>query len=404
MGDKMAFLKVVSLEKALEIINSFPLKPTIEEIEIEEAHGRILAEDIISPIDVPPFDRASVDGYALKSQDTWNASESNPVVLKIIGEVHAGEEPKVEVGDGETVYISTGAILPKGADAVIEFEVVEREGDKVIIYKPVYPQAGVMKAGTDISKGKPLLKKGTKLGFKETALFSAIGFERVKVFSKPKVAIISTGNEIILPGDELRPGKIYDINGRAVSDAVKELGGEPHFIGIAEDNRESLKEKIIEALKYDIIILSGGASGGIRDLTASIIEELGEVKIHGIAIQPGKPTIIGLINGKPIFGLPGYPTSCLTNFTLLVAPLIRKLLGMDFKIEYAKKKLAHKVFSVKGRRQFLPVRINDEVAHPILKGSGAVTSFIEADGFVEVPENVEILEEGEEVRVVLFKF
>ncbi|MCO6041609.1 molybdenum cofactor synthesis domain-containing protein [Thermococcus alcaliphilus] len=400
----MAFLKVVPLEEALKIINSLPLKPKIEEVALEEALGRVLAEDIRSPIDVPPFDRATVDGYAVRSQDTWNASESNPVVLKVIGEVHAGEEPQIELGEGKAAYISTGAVLPKGADAVIEFEIVERKGDEVIITKPTYPQAGVMKAGTDIPKGTLLLKKGTKLGFKETALLSAVGISKVKVFAKPKVAVISTGNEVILPGEDLKRGKIYDINGRAVSDAVRELGGEAYFLGIARDNEESLKEKILEGLKYDIVILSGGASGGTRDLTASIIEELGEIKVHGIAIQPGKPTIIGVIDGKPIFGLPGYPTSCLTNFTLLVAPLIRKILGGEFETQRIKKKLAHKVFSVKGRRQFLPVKLEGEIAKPILKGSGAVTSFIEADGFVDIPENVEILEEGEEVDVILFRF
>ncbi len=264
-----------------------------------------------------------------------------------------------------------------------------------------------MKAGTDIPKGKLLLKRGgTRLGFKETALLSAVGLSEVPVFRKPRVAVISTGNEIVLPGgEELRPGKIYDINGRAITDAVRELGGgEGVFLGIARDDRDSLKNLILKGLECcDIVLLSGGASGGIRDLTSSIIEELGRVYIHGIAIQPGKPTIIGgEINGKPIFGLPGYPTSCLTNFTLLVAPLLRKLIGREAEIRKVKKRLAHKVFSVKGRRQFLPVRIEGEKAVPILKGSGAVTSFVDADGFIEVPETVEILEAGEEVEVTLF--
>jgi len=400
----MAFLKVVPLEEALRVINSLPLEPKIEEVKLEEALGRVLAEDIESPIDVPPFDRATVDGYAVKSKDTWGASETNPVKLKVVGEINAGDIPNIELKDGESIYISTGAPLPKGADAVIPFEEVDRENGWVLIYKPVYPDYGVMKAGADIPKGKPLLKKGTKLGFKETALLSAVGFEKIKVSVKPRVAVISTGNEIVLPGKGLKYGQIYDINGRAVSDAIRELGGEAYFLGIARDDRESLKEKILEGLKYDIIIISGGASGGIRDLTASIIEELGEIKVHGIAIQPGKPTIIGLIDGKPIFGLPGYPTSCLTNFTLLVAPLIKKLLGLDQEYRKVRKKLAYKVFSVKGRRQFLPVRIENDKAVPILKGSGAVTSFIDADGFIEVPENVEILEEGEEVEVILFGF
>ncbi|NJE48305.1 gephyrin-like molybdotransferase Glp [Thermococcus sp. 9N3] len=399
----MAFLKVVPLEKALEVIDSFPLEPKVERVPLGEALGRVLAEDIVSPINVPPFDRATVDGYAVRAEDTFMASESEPVRLKVTGEVNAGDSPDFELKPGESVYISTGAPLPKGADAVIQFEDVDRDGDEVIIYKPAYPGLGVMKAGADIPKGKPLLKRGTRLGFKETALLSAVGLAEVPVFRKPKVAVISTGNELVLPGEGLKPGQIYDINGRAIADAVKELGGEAVFLGIAKDDRESLKALIEKGVECcDIVLLSGGASGGIRDLTSSIIEELGEVKIHGIAIQPGKPTIIGLIDGKPVFGLPGYPTSCLTNFTLLVAPLLRRLIGRESEVRKVKKRLAHKVFSVKGRRQFLPVRIEGEKAVPILKGSGAVTSFIDADGFIEVPENVEILEAGEEVEVTFF--
>ncbi len=399
----MAFLKVVPLEKALEVINSFPLEPEVERVPLGEALGRVLAEDVVSPINVPPFDRATLDGYAVRAEDTFMASESEPVRLKVVGEVNAGDFPDFELKPGESVYISTGAPLPKGADAVIQFEDVERKGNEVIIYKPAYPGLGVMKAGADIPAGKLLLKRGTRLGFKETALLSAIGMAEVPVFRRPKVAVISTGNELTLPGEELKPGQIYDINGRAITDAIRELGGEAIFLGIAKDDRESLKALIEKGLECcDIVLLSGGASGGIRDLTTSIIEELGEVKIHGIAIQPGKPTVIGLVNGKPVFGLPGYPTSCLTNFTLLVAPLLRKLIGRESEVRKVKKRLAHKVFSVKGRRQFLPVRIEGEKAVPILKGSGAVTSFIDADGFIEVPENVEILEAGEEVEVTFF--
>ncbi|ASJ00166.1 molybdenum cofactor synthesis domain-containing protein [Thermococcus gorgonarius] len=399
----MAFLKVVPLEEALRIVNSFKLKPRVEEVSLDEALGRVLAENIVSPINVPPFDRATVDGYAVRAQDTFMASESDPVELKVIGEVHAGEEPKIKLAPGTAVYVSTGAPLPEGADAVIQFEDVDRKDDTVIVYKPAYPSLGVMKAGTDIPRGKLVLETGTRLGFKETALLSALGFNTVKVYAKPKVAVISTGNEIVLPGEELKPGKIYDINGRAITDAIRELGGEACFLGIARDDEKSLADLMIKGVaECDMVLISGGASGGMRDLTSSVIEKLGRVYIHGIAIQPGKPTIIGVVDGKPVFGLPGYPTSCLTNFTLLVAPLLRRLIGRESEVRKVRKKLVHKVFSVKGRRQFLPVKIEGEKAVPILKGSGAVTSFVEADGFIEIPETVEILEAGEEVEVTFF--
>ncbi len=399
----MAFLKVVTLEKALEIIDSFSLEPVVETVPLEESLGRVLAEDVVSPVDVPPFDRATVDGYAVRAEDTFMASESKPIRLGVVGEINAGDTTEIELKPGNCVYISTGAPLPKGADAVVQFEDVNREGDYVIIYKPAYPSLGVMKAGADIPKGRLLLTRGTRLTFKDTALLSAVGFSTVPVFRKPRVAVISTGNELVPPGEELRAGRIYDINGRAITDAVRQLGGEAVFLGIARDDRDSLRELIEKGVQCcDMVVLSGGASGGVRDLTNSIVGELGEVYIHGIAIQPGKPTIIGLINGKPVFGLPGYPTSCLTNFTLLIAPLLRRLLGRRNEIRNAKRKLAHKVFSVKGRRQFLPVKIDGEKAVPILKGSGAVTSFVDANGFIEVPEGVEILEAGEEVEVTFF--
>ncbi|WP_297491037.1 gephyrin-like molybdotransferase Glp [Thermococcus sp.] len=399
----MAFLNVVPLEEALKVVESFNLTPSVEEVALDEALGRVLAEDVVSPIDVPPFDRATVDGYALRAEDTFMASEARPVRLHVVGEVHAGEVYPAPVGKGSAVYISTGAPLPEGTDAVVQFENVEREGDEIVLYKPAYPSLGVMKAGTDISRGKMLLKKGTRLTFKETALLSAIGIERVRVFRRPKVAVISTGNEIVLPGRELGPGQIYDINGRAVTDAIRELGAEACFLGVSGDDAKNLARLIVEGVsKCDLVLISGGASGGVRDLTSSIVERLGRLYVHGIAIQPGKPTIIGEIDGKPVFGLPGYPTSCLTNFTLLVAPLLRRLIGRESEVRKTRKKLAHKVFSVKGRRQFLPVRIDGERAVPILKGSGAVTSFVDADGFIEVPENVEILEAGEEVEVTFF--
>jgi len=398
----MAFLKVVSLEKALEVVKSLKVNVGIESVTLESALGRVLAEDIISPIDVPPFDRATVDGYALCAEDTFMASESNPVELKVIGEVHAGDEKVPSLGSGEAVYVSTGAMIPKNSNAVVMFESVEREGDVIKLTKPLYPGEGVMKKGADIERGALLIRKGERLDFRKTALLSAIGIGSVKVFRRPSVAVISTGNEIVLPGEPLKPGKIYDINGRALTDALRWLGAKATFIGIAKDSEEDLERSLKRTLDHDLVLLSGGASGGFRDLTERVIGRFGKVLVHGIAIQPGKPTIIGVIDGKPVFGLPGYPTSCLINFTLLVLPLLSSFLGGIRLEEKRWAKLRHKVFSVKGRRQFLPVKFEGEEVVPILKGSGAVTSFVNADGFIEVPENVEILKAGEPVEVTLF--
>jgi putative molybdopterin biosynthesis protein len=353
-----------------------------------------------------------MDGYAVKAEDTFGAEEDNPIALKVVGKVEAGDVPAIEVERGTAVEISTGAVIPKGANAVVMVEYTSRDGDNVLIFKPVPPGANIMSAGSDIMAGELLVRRGTKLTAREIGVLASAGFDSVRVVKKPVVAVISTGNELIDPGEKLEFGKVYDVNTYTIGAGILENGGIPVFLGIARDNAEEIRSKIAEGLEIaDIVILSGGTSAGIGDMIYRIIGEFGEVLVHGVAVKPGKPTVIAVAswNGKtkPIFGLPGYPTSALMIFEIFVAPLIRLMSGLpgeEHKI--VKARVPIKVFSAIGRREFLPVNLVEGerglMAYPLTDYSGAISTLAEADGFVEIPENKVFLEEGEEVEVRLF--
>ncbi|WP_457612359.1 molybdopterin biosynthesis protein [Methanocaldococcus sp.] len=385
----MRYLKLKSVDEAKSIIREFINK--VEEVDILNALNRVLAEDIFSNIDVPPFDRAKMDGYAVRAEDTYKADEDSPVELKIVGELRAGEVKDIEVKEGEAVEIATGAVIPKGANAVVMVEYTERVGDKVRIYKPVAPMENIQFAGSDIMVGELVLRKGTLLTPREIGVLAAIGKERVKVNKKLKFAIISTGNELKPLGEKLEIGEIYDINTYTLASYIKSLGHDYKILGIAKDDKEELKAKIMEGLDCDIILLSGGTSAGVGDLTESSILELGgEILVHGIKLKPGKPTIIGKIKEKLIVGLPGYPTSCLTVFDILFG-LNKNKVKARFRGRY---------ISSKGRTEILPVILAKDSAYPIVKGSGAITSLSEADGYIVIDENKEIVED-EEVYIYL---
>ncbi|CAB3289758.1 Molybdenum cofactor synthesis domain protein [Methanocaldococcus lauensis] len=393
------YLKLHSIDEAKFIVNNYidKLKNEIEEVDLFNAIGRVLAEDVFSDVDIPPYDRAKMDGYAVKAEDTYEADENNPIELKIIDSLKAGEIKDIEIKNGECVEIATGAVIPKGSNAVVMVEYTEKKDNKVLIYKAVPPMENIQFTGSDIMTGELVLRKNTKLTPRDIGVLAAIGRNKVKVYKKLKFGIISTGNELISPGEPLKFGKIYDINTYTLASYIKNLGYDFEFFGISKDDVEDLKEKIKKALKKcDIILLSGGTSAGVGDLTETAIKELGgEILIHGIKIKPGKPTIIGKIDNKLIVGLPGYPTSCLTIFDVLFGD----------KKNVVKAKFPLRYISAKGRVEYLPVILvkhkNGYSAYPITKGSGAITSLSEADGYIVVEENKEILE-NEEVNVYLF--
>ncbi len=402
------FRKLVTVDEAKRIIMNFQIEPKVERIPLERAVGRVVANDCYAPIDVPPFDRATMDGFAVKAEDTFEADEDSPVTLKIVGKVSPGELPKVEVEKGTAVEISTGAMMPKGANAVVMVEHTATRGEVVLIYKPAPPNANVASAGSDTMAGELLVRKGTLLTPREIGVLASVGYDSVEVFSKPKVGIISTGNEIIRPGERLEAGKIYDVNSYTLAASVTENGGEPVILGIARDDEKEIRSLIESGLKgVDILLISGGTSAGLGDMLYRILEDMGRVLVHGIAIKPGKPTVIAEIKGKPVFGLPGYPTSALIVFEVLVAPLIRRLSGLGERVRrVVMAEVPFRIASAMGRREFMPVNVVEGergyVAYPFTEYSGAISTLAEADGFIEVPENRVFLEEGESVEIYLF--
>ncbi|MCE8423008.1 MAG: molybdopterin biosynthesis protein [Candidatus Methanoperedens sp.] len=395
------YRKLVTMEYAKKIIENLGICPRIIELDIDNVLSCVLAEDVYSEIDVPPFDRASMDGYAVIASDTYTVREDKPVHLKIIASIHPGANPDIRLQKGDAVQISTGAVMPSSADAVVMVEYTNTKKNIVLISRPVSINENVMHAGSDIMIGERILRKGSQLGVKETGVLAACGKKTVRVAGL-KIAVISTGNELCEPGEQLEAGKIYDVNSFSIASGVKECGGIPARYEIAKDDPEKIRKIIKKAAnECDIILTSGSTSAGSGDIMYRIIEENGTILVHGIDIKPGKPAIIGKIFEKPVFGLPGYPASALTIFDEFIAPEIRKITGRKKVMTQLKAKMAVRVRS-EGRRQLLPVGLVRGVAYPIEKGSGAITTLMEADGFIEVPANVELLEAGDCVDVTLF--
>ncbi len=398
----------MSLEDARKALLPF-YRREAEQVRLSGCYGRVLARDVYSKVDVPGFDRASMDGYAVKAKDTWGADEENPKALKLAGIVHAGAMPSIAVEQGAAVEVATGAVMPRGANAVVMVEQTDMSGDMVNVRKPVSPGENVMHTGADVMMGELVLREGTRLTSREISVLAAIGLSMVDVYRRPLVGIISTGNEIAPPGSALKPGQIYDVNAYAVGAGVEENGGIPVYLGIVRDQLLEFRNALLEASKKaDVILTSGSTSAGASDMMFSTVAETGKVLVHGIKIKPGKPTIIGEANHKPFIGLPGYPSSALTIFNEVAAPLIRHMAGFrETELHRVRAHMAVRTQSEGGREVLQPVgliRMADGslAAYPIEKGSGAVTSLLDADGYVEIGEHTHVLEEGEPVEVTLF--
>ncbi|MEM1851478.1 MAG: molybdopterin biosynthesis protein, partial [Acidilobaceae archaeon] len=382
-----------------------------ETVKLSEAYGRVLAEDVFAKVSYPPFDRSTVDGYAVRSTDLAYASEVTPVKLKIVGSIKVGEWSQIEVKSGEAVEIDTGASLPRGADSVVMIEHTKKVGDEVLVFRNVAPGENVAKVDSDIAVGDLVLRKCTRLGEREIAVLAAAGYSSVLVFKKPKVAVVSTGVEIVEPGSDLSLGKVYDINSYSIAAGLFEIGAEPVVFGIVKDELEALVSALKRAVEStDMIVVTGGTSAGPTDITYRAVESLGFVRVlaHGLLVKPGKPTLIAITDsGKLIFGLPGHPGAALTMFNLIVKPAIKRGLCLDEEQPVVRARLARRVEGARGRKALIPVSLvkkseEDVIAYPILAWSGAVRALTLAEGFITVGEDLEYLEEGETVDVFLY--
>ena len=399
------FGDVISLEAARAILDATgtPID-NIETIMLSEANGRVLAADVVAQTDVPPFSRAGMDGYAVRARDTQGASRSAPRTLTKVGTLYTGEVSPTPVGAGECIEISTGAPIPDGADAVVMVEETESDGGSEIrICAEAQPQQNVGRRGADIQAGQVVVAAGEVVNSSRIGALAAVGSVWVDVYDRPRVAILSTGNEVVDPGRDLKPGQIYDINRFTLSAVVSDNGGIPIVYPPAPDTIDALLASIDDLVDYDIVVFSGGSSVGERDLIRDAIAKKGKMLFHGVAVKPGKPTGLGIVNGKPVFAMPGYPTSCLSNAHMLLVPMLRRLARLPAKVnKTVTLPLAARVASAAGRHQFYTVRIAEGTAVPAFKASGDITSMSRADGYIEIPANVDAVEAGTSVEVTLF--
>lgn len=417
------FLEVVDRDVAEERWRAVVGRASLasETIPLAESLGRVLAEDIRATVDVPGFDRSNMDGFAVRASDTFGGSEEEPVRLVLNDEILAtGIHPKIEVKAGTATTIATGGMLPRGADSVAPIEITDvdpADSGAIFVRAGRVPGAAVSFAGTDMGSGETVAFSGTLLTSRETGLLAAIGREHLRVVRRPRVAVLSTGDEIVQPGEEMRPGLVFDSNGQILCDAVRELGGEPIFMGAFRDDVAALRKALKEALvDSDVVLLSGGTSKGEGDLNSIVVGELEPgILVHGVALKPGKPICLAAQGEKPVVILPGFPTSAIFTFHEFVAPLLRDMAGLpDETRETRSARLAIKTQSERGRLEYLLVGLVGETgesedvgddgslsAYPMGKGSGSVTSFSRADGFVRIDRNTELVEAGTKVEVTL---
>ena len=396
------------------------LRPRRETIRLDSALGRVLADDVVSGVDVTAFDRSNMDGYAVRAEDTFGAEELAPIVLSVADvSLVAGQAPPVgfEVSPGEAVAVATGGVVPRGADAVLMVEHTEPHPNGIGVVRPAVPGGNITFAGSDIGRGDTVMRRGTHLSSRETGVLAAIGVVQVDVIARPRVAVVSTGDEIVEPGRLLEVGQVFDSNQRMLADAVAELGCRPVAGGIIPDD-EALLSRTIEGLvsgpeAVDVVLLSGGTSKGEGDLNSTVVQKLAErlpdsagIVVHGVALKPGKPVLLAVVSGIPVVVLPGFPTSAIFTFHEFVAPLLRRLAGLPTRERgIVQATVPLRITSAPGRTEYNLVDLVEGptglAAYPQGAGSGSVTAFGRADGFIRIPDSTEFIDEGALVEVHL---
>jgi molybdopterin molybdotransferase len=414
------FLELNPPEKFWQEIKSFlnDKSVTTEKLNLDNALGRVLGEDLYSPVDLPPFSRSTVDGYAVKAADTAGASASMPTYFKIIGSVEMGERTELKLKTGQAAAIPTGGMLPEGSDSVLMIEDTEKIEDNTIeSFKSLAAGENLVQKAEDIAAGELLFKKGHKIMARDIGALAGLGITEFKGAARAKVSVISTGDELIPAEAEAKPGQIRDINSYSITSYLNKIGAQAKKIGIIEDEFESLKEAVKSELDQDLVLISGGSSVGIKDMTIDLLNSLGEpgVLLHGLAIKPGKPTILAIIEGTIVMGLPGHPASAWTVNNVLVAEIVRVLNGEKRAAEIGisnnkyliKAELRRSLVSDKGREEYIPVRIykeNDKLmAEPLLGKSSLITNLAYGDAVLRVPRNQEGKEKGEIVELTLIE-
>jgi molybdopterin molybdotransferase len=408
----LKLLEVHTVEETRKKIDSLLYREwnLYEEICVEKSLGRIAYEDIYSPIELPEFSKSVVDGYAVKSRDTVGAGESMPVFLNVQGHVEMGKKADISVKSGTTVYVPTGAMIPEGGDSVVMIEYVESLDEETIaVYAPTAPGQGIIQKGDDIKKGERIIIKGKKIRAQDIGVMCAVGVEKIKVSNKVRLSVISTGDEIVNSFEKVELGQVRDINTPLLSSMALESGAEISLKLLVKDDFESIKKAIEKALQVsDIVVLSGGSSVGSKDMTAKAIEAVkdGEVFVHGVAVKPGKPTIIGKVGDKAVFGLPGHPASAMIIYKIFIDYLIKKYYSMEEERIFIEALSMENIHSAPGRETYQAVELyykNDGYeAVPIYGKSAAISKVAKSKGYICIDENKEGIKKGEKVKVVLF--
>lgn len=406
-------LDVVPPQEALQrLLEHLAPLPRHETIAVAGALGRVVAEEVVSPSDLPSFRRSTMDGYAVRAADTYGATEGIPAYLEVAGEVPMGRPAGMALLRGKMAKIHTGGMLPDGADAVVMVENTQQVDEKTVeVVRSVAPGENVLQVGDDVKRGSVLLRAGHRLRPQDIGGLMGLGITEVRVYPRPRLALLSTGDEVVSPDTEPAPGQVRDINSYSLASRAQRAGAEPVLLGIVGDEYEVMMEKARDGLKKaDILVISAGSSVSTRDATARVIAELGKpgVLVHGVSLRPGKPTILAVCDGKPVFGLPGNPVSALVTFELFVVPTIHTLAGCNPlpQHDWVEAKLTRNVASTTGREDYVSVRLERRQdglwAIPIFGESNLITKLMYADGMALIPLNVHGVGQGETVRVMLF--